>query len=69
MSSREVPLKRYSPPSALLSPISYASLAVPSNIPWPLSGVARTIISAWVITLPAAAVCAALFYWPVNAIF
>ncbi|MBR7837644.1 inorganic phosphate transporter [Actinospica durhamensis] len=32
-------------------------------------GVARTIIAAWVITLPAAAVCAALFYWPVNAIF
>ena len=32
-------------------------------------GVARSIIFAWILTIPAAAVCAAIFYWPTNAIF
>jgi PiT family inorganic phosphate transporter len=32
-------------------------------------GVARNIVSAWIMTIPAAALCAALFYWPTNAVF
>ena len=32
-------------------------------------GVARTIVYAWVLTLPAAALVAAAFYWPIVAIF
>lgn len=32
-------------------------------------GVARSIVFAWILTIPAAAVCAALFYWPTNAVF
>ena len=32
-------------------------------------GVAGNIVFAWVLTIPAAAIVAALLYWPVNAIF
>jgi PiT family inorganic phosphate transporter len=32
-------------------------------------GVAGNIVVAWVLTLPAAAVVAAAFYWPIQAIF
>jgi PiT family inorganic phosphate transporter len=32
-------------------------------------GVAGNIVTAWVLTIPAAAAVAALFYWPVQAIF
>jgi PiT family inorganic phosphate transporter len=32
-------------------------------------GVARSIVFAWVLTIPAAAICAAIFYWPTNEIF
>jgi PiT family inorganic phosphate transporter len=32
-------------------------------------GVAGNILVAWVLTIPAAAVVAALLYYPVNAIF
>jgi len=32
-------------------------------------GVAGNIVVAWVLTLPAAALVAALLYWPVQAIF
>jgi PiT family inorganic phosphate transporter len=32
-------------------------------------GVARSIVFAWVLTIPAAAVCAAIIYYPVHAIF
>ena len=31
--------------------------------------VARSIVFAWVLTIPAAAICAAIFYWPTNEIF
>jgi PiT family inorganic phosphate transporter len=32
-------------------------------------GVARSIVTAWFLTIPAAAICAAIFYYPVNAVF
>jgi inorganic phosphate transporter, PiT family len=32
-------------------------------------GVAGNIAVAWVLTIPMAAIVAALFYWPVQAIF
>ena len=32
-------------------------------------GIAGNIVTAWVLTIPAAAIVAALFYWPVHAIF
>jgi PiT family inorganic phosphate transporter len=32
-------------------------------------GVAGNIVVAWVLTIPAAAAVAAVFYWPVQAIF
>ena len=32
-------------------------------------GVARDIVSAWVLTIPAAAICAAIFYYPTHWIF
>jgi PiT family inorganic phosphate transporter len=32
-------------------------------------GVAGNIVVAWIVTIPAAALVAALFYWPVQGIF
>ena len=32
-------------------------------------GIAGTIVFAWVLTIPAAALVAALLYWPVQAVF
>jgi inorganic phosphate transporter, PiT family len=32
-------------------------------------GVAGNIVTAWVLTIPAAAIVAAVFYWPVQAVF
>jgi PiT family inorganic phosphate transporter len=32
-------------------------------------GVAGNIVSAWMLTIPAAAIVSALLYWPVQAIF
>jgi PiT family inorganic phosphate transporter len=32
-------------------------------------GVAGNMVVAWVLTIPAAAIVAALFYWPIQAIF
>ena len=32
-------------------------------------GVAGNIVFAWLLTIPAAAVVAAAFYWPVQALF
>jgi PiT family inorganic phosphate transporter len=32
-------------------------------------GVARTIVTAWMLTIPAAALVAAAMYWPVQGIF
>jgi PiT family inorganic phosphate transporter len=32
-------------------------------------GVAGNIVTAWVLTIPAAAIVAGIFYWPVQAVF
>ena len=32
-------------------------------------GVAGNIVTAWLLTIPAAAIVAAVLYWPVEAIF
>jgi PiT family inorganic phosphate transporter len=37
-----------------------------SAVGWAIAG---NIVTAWVLTIPGAALVAALFYWPIEAIF